>query len=66
MDIDNPIITVHLTRSQWELVVGVLEDKSMKIYNKINTGLKYEELVRMKSMATEMDAISSDIIDAIE
>jgi hypothetical protein len=66
MDITDPIITVHLTRSQWELVVGVLEDKSMKIYNKINAGLRYEELVRMKSMATEMDAISSDIIDAIE
>ena len=66
MDINDPIITVNLTRSQWELVVGLLEDKSMKIYSKINSGLRYEELVRMKSMATEMDAISSDISDAIE
>jgi hypothetical protein len=66
MELNDPIISVNLTRSQWELVVGLLEDKSMKIYSKINSGLRYEELVRMKSMATEMDAISSDISDAIE
>jgi hypothetical protein len=66
MRVNDPIITVNLTRSQWELVVGVLEDKSMKIHEKIRTGIKYEELIKLKNLATQMDDISSDITDSIE
>jgi Holliday junction resolvase len=63
---NEPMIAINLTRSQWELVVGVLEDKSMKIDEKIKTGIKYQDILKLRTLATQINNISSDIADSIE
>jgi hypothetical protein len=60
------MITITLTMTQWEIVVGTLEDKSARIGKKISTGIKYDEVIRLNRLIKDIDHIATDISDEID